>query len=557
MHDGHVAALLNRAVSSQRAGADDEALALYQQIIERDPMNPSAYSNMALILKKTGNYTRAAECLQKAIVGHPHVPAAYNNLGNLLREHGNRERAPVQNKRCVVLSPLYSEGYNNLGMSMPDSDGAERLVAYRKSLILMPNYADAWLNLANLAGYERKIPTDPTPGHFYRRCLLIRPNYSTAISSYGVYRASVGELSAAIEQQEHAIRLNPEYREAYFNLALYYLLSGRFHEGFSLYEHGIGGRSADRMRGSKRRVAQPQWKGERLAGKSILVTAEQGVGDEIMFAGLLPELYARARKVYLETTPRLTPIMTRSFPQIEVFSYNPECPSPNLSNGTIDYSLPIGSLPLFFRKSLLDFGRQRPYAVPNPSLARHFRMKYRAMFPGKILVGFSWRGGSGHLRSKSRSLDQSTFQSLLDVPSLQGISLQYGIKADERKWFADNNSGNIYYDGTVEPIESMDVAFAQIAAMDIVVSVTNAAVHSAGALGVPCWILVPHISDWRWTWGRHDVVWYPGMRSFRQETVGEWEAPLARLKRDLVSYVEGCGQLRANPAPEMDWRGEM
>ena len=487
----------------------------------------------------------------------PQLAAGYNNLGNLLRENGHRDKAPSQNRRCIVLSPLYAEGLNNLAMSLPDTEPAPRTRLYRKALILKPDYPEGWLNFGNLAAGARETLTDPLPGIFYRRCLCLKPSYPTAISSYGVYQASIGRLSDATRKQEEAIRLDPNYEEAYFNLALYYLLAGRFHEGFSLYEHGIGGRSAEGKRGHRRRVGQPRWNGEPLARKTILVTAEQGVGDEIMFSTLIPELIQRAGHVYLESTPRLAPIMRRSFPRATVFSYNPQNPSPLLGDRSIDFSVPLGSLPLYFRMAIADFGKQRPYAVPNASLARHFRQKYKRMFPGKRLVGFSWRGGSGLLRARTRSLNQASFAHLLDLEGIQGISLQYGVKPDEQDWFQANNSKNLFHDGTVEPLESMDLAMAQIAAMDMVVSVTNAAVHSAGALGVPCWILVPHISDWRWTWGRTDVPWYPGMRSYRQASVGDWETPLAQIKADLSALQSGNGVLRAPPAPDMAWRGDL
>lgn len=548
---------LDRAVIEHRRGNQAVAQELYEEVLKADPVNSIANSNLAIILRRSGKIDRAAACLQSAIVYAPQMAAAYNNLGNLLRENGLRDKAPPQNHRCIILSPLYAEGLNNLALSMSDEEGPSRRHAYRKSLLLKPDYSEGWLNLANLMGAMRTNPTDPLPGVYYRRSLAIRGDYATAISSYGVYRASVGELSAAISHQERALKLDPGYEEAYFNLALYYLLSGRFHEGFSLYEHGIGGRSADGKRGHPRRVGQPRWNGEPLAGKSILVTAEQGVGDEIMFSSLIPELTSRAKTVYLESTPRLTPIMRRSFPSVTVFTYNPKKPSPLLADRSIDYSLPLGSLPLYFRKSIFDFGKQRPYAVPNASLARHFRAKYKAMFPGKLLVGFSWRGGSGFQRSKTRSITLDTMAALLDRPGVQAISLQYGVKEAEREWFEQRADSNVFYDDTVEPLTNMDIALAQIAAMDLVISVTNAAVHSAGALGQPCWILVPHISDWRWTWGRHDVAWYPGMRSYRQESVGDWSAPLARIETSLDAVLKGEGTLRAEPAPDMDWRGDL
>lgn len=548
---------LDRAVVEHRRGNEAAALELYEKVLTVDPVNATANSNLAIILRRTGKIERAAACLQRAIVYAPQMAAAYNNLGNLLRENGHRDKAPPQNQRCIVLTPLYAEGLNNLGLSLPDDAGPQRQKVYRKALLLKPDYSEGWLNLANLSGAMRTEPTDRLPGVYYRRSLKIRADYATAISSYGVYRASIGELSAAIEQQERALKLDPHYEEAYFNLALYYLLSGRFHEGFTLYENGIGGRSADGKRGHPRRVGQPRWNGEPLAGKSILVTAEQGIGDEIMFSSLIPELISRAKTVYLETTPRLTPIMRRSYPTVNVFTYNPKDPSPFLGDRKINYSLPLGSLPLYFRKSIYDFGKQRPYAVPNPSLARHFRNKYKSMFPGKLLVGFSWRGGSGLQRSKTRSMTHDTMADLLNREGVQGISIQYGIKKPEKEWFEKNADRNVYHDDTVEPLVSMDIALAQIAALDLIISVTNAGVHSAGALGQPCWILVPHISDWRWTWGRQDVIWYPGMRSFRQDSVGDWSGPLARIDTALDAVLRGEGALRAEPAPDMDWRGDL
>lgn len=552
-----VQVLLDRAVRAHRQGEDTAAFSLYEQVLKADPVNATANSNLAVILRRQGKIQKASACLQQAILAEPQLGAGYNNLGNLLRENGHRDKAPAQNKRCITLSPLYAEGLNNLGLSMPDTETTKRIQVYHKSLILKPDYPEAWLNLANATGGNRETLTDPTAGRFYRRSLLLNPTYPTAVSSYGVYLASVGHLSEATRLQEEAIRLDPKYEEAYFNLALYYLLAGRYHEGFSLYEHGIGGRSAEAKRGHKRRVGQPRWNGEPLAGKTILITAEQGVGDEIMFSSLVPELIRRARHVFLESTPRLAPVMRRSFSRATVFAYNPASPSPILGDRSIDFSVPLGSLPLYFRKSLADFGKQRPYAVPKASMARHFRHKYKTMFPGKLLVGFSWRGGSGLLRARTRSLDQTSFETLLGHEALQGISLQYGVKEEEKAWFEDETRTNFFYDDTVEPLESMDLAMAQIAAMDVVVSVTNAAVHSAGALGVPCWILVPHISDWRWTWGRTDVPWYPGMRSYRQASVGDWETPLTQIRRDLDVLVRDGRGLKAEPASEMDWRGDL
>lgn len=550
-----IASALTRAVRLHHEGNKDEARLLYKGVVSHDPLNAIALCNLAVLLKDRGEVEAYRKATLKAALSVPTMSAAYNNLGNALRDAGYHEQSVKIGRYCSYISPFYADNYSNMGLSQTYLTDYENSIRNcRKCLILSPAFPDGWLNHANAMVLARR---GRQAGLSYRLATLLRPNHHTTLSSFGVALASLGYLSEAVYLQEQALKLNSNNENAEFNIALYYLLMGRYSEGFKYYETGIGGKHADNKRGNRRRVGQPVWKGQPLTGKSIIVTAEQGIGDEIMFASVIPELSRLADQVYYEVTPRLYDLMRRSQPGVEVFKYNPESPREYLSDTSIDYSIPLGSLPNYFRKYLFNFGRQRPYLEPNKHLVRYFRHKYTQKFGDKFLIGVGWRGGSGQLRSSGRSTDLQRFAPIVNLPGVQAVSIQYGDVRKEIEQFNDRNYGTVHFDPEVDPLESIEVSVAQIAAMDLVVSVTNAGVHCAGALGVPCWILVPHISDWRWTWGRPDVIWYPGMRCYRQRTQGDWSHPFGRLISDLEEFFKGRCELRAPPAADMDWSGDL
>lgn len=550
-----VPALSRQAVQFQLRGEVDQPRRIYKVIIALDPTNAAALCNLAVLQKGMGEKRSAFINNKKALVSQPDLPAVYNNLCNHHREVGELHTSKTAAIRCAVLSPLYADGYNNHALTTTQAEEYIRsLHLCRKAIVISPHSPDPLLNYANASFSSIQIEQAHL---FYRRSLIIRRNHPATLSSFGVCLAAQGHLTQGIDLQEEVLEKSPEYEEAWFNLALYYLSLGRFSEGYKLYERGIGGRSAKSKRGNPRRVAQPRWQGEQLGGKKILVTAEQGIGDEIMFGSLVLELQRVAKAVFLEVTPRLFPIVSRSLQGVEVFRYNPESPSPYLSDRSIDYSVPLGSLGLYFRRSLAAYGRQRPYLDPNPHLSRYFRQKYTRMAPGKLLVGISWRGGTGAVRRDARSLPLEAMAEIISNDRIQAVSIQYGDHKVELDAFNQSHPHGIYDDPEVDPLMSMEAAMAQIAAMDIVISVTNAGVHSAGALGVPCWIMVPYISDWRWTWGREDVIWYPGMRCFRQKSVGDWSDPLRQISLLLQDLLEGRVHSRHLPASDLDWKGNL
>lgn len=550
-----IPALSRQAVQLQMQGEVDQPRRIYKVIVALDPTNSAALCNLAVLYKGMGDRASAFLNNIKAIVSQPAMSAVYNNLCNHFREAGEIARSKASATRCAVLSPMYADGYNNHALTTTQAEEyAKSLHLCRKAMVVAPGSPDPMLNYANAAFSSIRVKEADT---YYRRSLMVRRNHPATLSSFGVCLAAQGYLTQGIDLQEEVVRNHPEYEEAWFNLALYYLSLGRFSEGFKLYERGIGGRSAKSKRGNPRRVGQPRWEGQSLDGKTILVTAEQGIGDEIMFGSLVLELQRVAKAVYLEVTPRLFPVFSRSLPGVTVFSYNPEKPSPLLGDRRIDYSIPLGSLGLYFRRSLATFGRQRPFLEPNPHLSRYFRQKYANMAPGKLIVGVSWRGGTGAVRRDARSVALRDMAGIISNDRVQAVSIQYG---DHRKEIEDFNGSlpqGIYVDPEVDPLQSMEVAMAQIAAVDIVISVTNAGVHSAGALGVPCWIMVPYISDWRWTWGREDVIWYPGMRCFRQHRVGDWSRPLKEITSRLEDLLDGREHRRHRPAPDLDWNGNL
>ncbi len=546
---------IDEAVLLQSRGETDRPRLLYKGALAHDPLNAIALCNLAVLLKGQREFSDAVVATKKAAIVKPATPAAYNNLGNSTRELNEAEKSVKYGRYCNVLAALYPDNHNNCALSYTHIQKYEEaLLECKKALTLNPAFPDAWLNYSNSLVLSRQ---GKNSAKYYRKATLLRPRHHTTLSSFGVALAAMGYMTEATTLQEQTLGLNKEHENAQFNLALYYLGMGRFKEGFTWYETGIGGQHANNKRGNHRRVGQPRWKGEPLTGKTLVVTAEQGIGDEIMFASVLTEVARTAKKVYYEVTPRLYELMTRSLPNVHVFKYNPDDPNPILRDQSIDYSLPLGSIPKYFRQALYAFGRQRPYLEPNIHLARYFRAKYEKKFGKKLFIGINWKGGSGLLRSAGRSTSLQRFAPIINMPGVQAVSIQYGDVKGTIEHFNSINQGQIHWDPEVDPLTSIEASAAQIASLDIVISVTNAAVHCAGAMGVPCWILVPRISDWRWTWGREDVIWYPGMRCFRQKVVGDWSHPFGQVIQELETYLATGNGLRASPAPDMDWSGDL
>lgn len=539
-----------KASKYHQAGNLVEAERLYRRILEKQPKNIDVLTNLGVLCKNRGHIDEAIDFYKRALgVDREYVPAL-NNIGNAFVQIGSLDEAVDAFCKALSVYPDYSEGWNNLGLALHDLGRyGEALRAYDRALALSSDPAEIYSNRGNSLIAQGRI-----------RCALVNLQKSLSLKPAAKTYNNVGVAYKWLNKQVEAewafrksLEIDPDFAEAHQNLAFTLLSLGRFAEGMEEYEWGF---RVPRGKGRGRLWELPhrRWEGESLQGKKIFVYGEQGIGDEIMFASLLPELLRAGAEVGVACTARLVPLFKRSFPQIKVVDRSPDLVSQFLHVNSFHYQTPIGSLGRFLRTSVALFGRQRPYLIPDQQRVAELRARYKIASGDKLLVGIGWKGGSGDLRRKGRSTALTQWGDLLKRQEVQFVSIQYGDVSSEIREAERKFGIKIIHDPEVDPLVDMEASAAQVAAMDIVVSTTNAGVHTAGAIGVPCWTLVPFSSDWRWTNGREDALWYPGMRIFRQSRHGEWGDVFKKLGTEIQILASGnARKIRQAAAGELVW----
>lgn len=266
-----------------------------------------------------------------------------------------------------------------------------------------------------------------------------------------------------------------------------------------------------------------------LASGRVLIWGEQGVGDEIMFAGLMPDVIRAGNRCVLDCDTRLNKLFARSFPDVKVIS------GASISDEGIAAHLPCGSLPRLFRTDKEVFRADAPpYLKADPVQREGFRAEYGDDRP---LVGLAWHTNNKKT-GRARSIDLSLFAPLFKQPDLRWISLQYGAREVLEAQIAGANA-SMLIDPTVDQLTDIDQFAAQISALDLVVTIDNSTAHLAGALGVPVWVLLPFAPDWRWLQAGYSSHWYASMRLFRQPVFGDWLSVIEKVRRSLEARFTG------------------
>jgi Tfp pilus assembly protein PilF len=534
LHPG-VADFHNNMGEAHRAlGALDFALGHYREAVRLDARHADAHNNLGVALKAKGALEPAETHFRRAIAIAPSHPRAHNNLGTVLRALGQYEEAERELRRAVEIAPAYSDAHSNLGNVLWALEARdEALASQRKALELDPRNADAMVNIGTALN---ELGEGDSATAFYRQAIACRPDFADAHYNLANNLADHGELALARECYLRALALEPEHVEAHGNLARLDLLAGRFAEGFDRWkwrwrEPDTWSRSFDH------RV----WDGAPLDGRTLLVWCEQGVGDELMLASVLGDAIAAAGRVVVECDARLVPLFERSFPRAE-FVARDEPPAARLKAPDIDLQCALGSLCRWLRRDAAAFADASAYLEADPARVEALRARYAALGPGPK-IGIAWRSvarGEGP-RNKRFSARKSTALADWGPVLLAGeacfVNLQYGEVAEDLAEVERRFAVRVFDDERVDQMASLDDFAAQIAALDLVVSASNTAVHMAGALGQEVWTIVPFVPDWRWQMGREDTLWYPRMRLFRQPAPGDWASVLARVGAELGGRI--------------------
>jgi tetratricopeptide (TPR) repeat protein len=442
-----------------------------------------------------------------------------------LRHHQEGRLADAERMYREILSvdPEQADCLHLLGMiafQIGRHENAVELI--RKAIAIKGNAATFHSNLGNVLQAQRKLAE---AGACYQRALVLRPDLAETWVNLGNIFKARREVDSSLTCYRRALALNPGLAEAAAGESMALLLSGDFASGWKHFDR----RWQTKDFNSPMRVyPQPVWNGEKLASGRLLIWGEQGIGDEIMFAGLIPDVIRAGNRCVLDCDARLNPLFSRSFPDVEVVSGFDPGSQPELE---IAAHLPCGSLPGFFRASRDAFAATTsPYLVADAAERERFRAQYG---DGRKLVGLAW-----HTKNKTTGIDRCVelqiLASMLAEPGIQWISLQYG---DHEALQKEVDGTPIVVDRTVDQFAAMDRFAAQVAAMDLVITIDNSTAHLAGALGVSTWVLLPYAPDWRWMLDCEDSPWYPTMRLFRQKTAGNWLGVMRSVQNALGQHV--------------------
>jgi tetratricopeptide (TPR) repeat protein len=504
----------------QSQGKLADAVDSHERALAIKPDFAEACFNRANALQAQGKLDDAVAGYEQALALKPGMPEAHSNLGNTLQAQKRLDDAVASYERALALNPDYAEAHYNLGNARQAQDLlSEAVTCYERALQLKPGLPEAHYNLGNTLQAKDNLEAAAAS---FERALALRPNYAEARYNLGCVLQQSSRLGEALEQMQIALDLKPDYAQARFGQSLAQIQSGDFAQGWRTYEARWQSIDHDTP---MRAYPLPLWAGEKLVSGGLFLWGEQGVGDEIMFAGLIPDTIRTGNRITLDCDPRLKPLFARSFPAIEVVS-SPDC------DANFAAHLPTGSLPGLFRATEAAFSVSTvPYLKPDPVERDRFRMQYN---DGRRLIGLAWQTRN-RKTGRKRSIDLATLTPLFALPGIRWISLQYG-DFDALEQQAALAQAPLLIDRTVDQLADIDLFASQVAAMDQVLTIDNSTAHLAGALGIPVWLMLPFAADWRWLKDRSDSLWYPGMRLFRQPAPGDWPSVL----RSIHNAFQGC-----------------
>ena len=497
-----------------------------------------AHRYLGLALYQLDLYEDAADAFAMAICFSPKMGKAHFALALAERKLGRLEAALVSVERALAYGERNAEAFNVRGALLFDrGDVGGALASFESAVEADPAHAPAHSNLGYILfrdfgqydrgeeHIERALELDPEN-------IDIRCNYTMVVSLRG-------EHERALALCNELLSIRPEMHEVRLNRAHVSLKLGRFETGWDDYE----ARKLVRCNFVARELPCPEWRGEGLGGKTILIRGEQGLGDEIMFASCFGEFMAGAGQCVIECAPRLERLFRRSFPGAIVFAgqQSAEVPAWWERAPAIDFQIPAGSVPRYLRRSCAAFPDHRGYLVPDPRRVVYWRDRLAALGSGPK-VGISWRGGMPSTRRNLRSIELAAWAPLLRTSEAHFISLQYGDTVDERARVVREQGFALNF--WQEAIEDLDETAALVAALDVVISVCTAVIHLAGAIGRPVWILVPTSPEWRYQVFGETMPWYPSARLIRQRSPGDWQPAIDVAERRLRELVAASDRLR-------------
>ncbi|MES2584646.1 MAG: tetratricopeptide repeat-containing glycosyltransferase family protein [Pseudomonadota bacterium] len=545
---------LKQGVALHQAGQLREALLIYDRILSVDANNFVANHLKGVIFYQQKKYLKAIPFIRRAIEINSQIPDAYSNLGLVLNALTHHEEALANFDTAISLRADYAQAHNNRAIALVElARPQEAIASYQKAISLQPNNSVTFFNLGKaqqdgflpeeaLESYGSAISLNPhyvealnnrgnvlkglgrieeAISHF-QRAVAIKPDYVSAYVNWGNGLLSFNRLADAIATYGKAIAITSDNADAYLGQAVALLLQGDYESGLRIYEwrwHHKG------LKQYQRNFERTLWLGvEPLSGRTILLHAEQGLGDTIQFCRYVQLLIDLGARVVLEVQGSLLGLM-RSLPSEAVL----------ISKGdalpAFDYHCPLLSLPLALKTTITSIPNSQAYLRAD---ARALSRWNGVLGEKKFLrVGLAWSGNPTHSNDRTRSIALADLMAHLPA-GLEYVCLQKDIRSTDLAML--QSSSCIRYFG--DAIRDFSDTAALCELMDVVVSVDTSIAHLGGAMGRPTWIMLPYHPDWRWLLERDDSPWYPSVSLYRQPALFDWSSVLAKVRVELEKLAE-------------------
>ncbi len=509
--DGSIAGAwlgLGRALERQNRGR--EAVGAFERAVRSEPNNWRALHDYGRALLKTDQTDRAVKALTKAVTINPGSEAVWCDLGTAQLITGALEDAEYSLRYSIFLNGKFAIAFNNLGNCMREQGRTVEAV------------------------------------RAYNRALAADPDLSSAAAARASTQSDMGNVKDALAGLDAFLREHPSDVDCHQTKSLILMRDSQLADGFKEYEWRL---SPTRTSVPLRPFTHTRWQPGLGSGKTVLIWLEQGVGDEILSLGLLPDFLsdpglANAKKILIECDERLARLIERSFPSVTAV---PRDNPPNALAMRADLSCAIWKGGLLYRTDFGAFPHHNGYLRPDPKRVSDLRERYRALADGKPVVGLSWSSGGVRGRAKTPPLD--AWKPLLMRQDLQFVSVQYAAAGSDIDFLSAMAANPLYVDKDIDQAMDLDQTAAQLSALSATVTVSNTIAHIAGAVGAPVATVVPkgYGGFWYWFRDRKDSPWYPSMRLCRQSSPADWPSAMD----NAASWIDSSPWL-TNPLPSSE-----
>jgi tetratricopeptide (TPR) repeat protein len=500
----------------------DEAEASCRQAITLNPNSSSAYTHLALVLEEQGKHAVALACRQRANELAAKQAEEILRSGRAFQESRQFEQAEASLRQAMRVQPGSAAIHTALASLLQESGKPDQAEAeFREALRLEPT-AHAHDNLGTALARQGKNAAARAQ---FLQALALAPGLINAMTNAGNTLASEGELAEAVQYFSQALQLNPDSAEAHYSRAMVRLLQGDFERGWPEYEWRWRARGVRRIQPN---FQQPLWDGSPLNGRTILLHTEGGFGDTVQFIRYAPRIKQRGGTVLFDSHPAMVELLSRSEGIDQIIPRGAPLPA-------FDVHAPLMSLPYIFGTRVETIPAAVPYISIDPALVERWRQEMAGLRGFKI--GIAWQGSPVHYHDRVRSFPLKCFEPLARLAGVHLISLQKHAGREQIPEFAVRFPIADLGDRLDEASGAYLDTPAAMLSLDLVITPDSSLAHVAGALGVPVWLALPHVPEFRWLLDREDSPWYPTMRLFRQTSPGNWPGVFERMAAELAERL--------------------